>query len=501
MHLPRHNPTCTKVRSHLGSVLADASVALSVLLLGALIFTPLQMGLQPCYSETSPGTNRAFERPSRKQMLSSIQAALPLSIGTVAFVDVNLVPMDRERVVPHQTILVEGRSISAIGPATMRVPTKALRVEGHGLLYLMPGLADMHSHAYEESDFALYLANGVTTLLTLGTPDSFLASRKKLSAGNIVGPTVYAAFFVDGSPPVDPRFFSIKGEDEARNAVDRAKSEGYEFIKVYNNLSSTEFHAILDEARLQRLAVVGHAVRSVELKDALNAGQVMVVHGEEYIYMYFHRSRDIALAKQAADFTRAAGAYVIPNLSAYEAISLQWGKPQQVEKFLSRPEARYLTPYRRRAWEHDDYVVRSGTLAGNLEFLRQFTKALSDAGVPLALGTDSPNIPGMFAGYSIHDDLRNMVQSGLTPYQALSAGTRIPGEFIKKFVPGADSFGTVQVGERADLLLLNHNPLDSVENVREPVGVMAAGRWMPASFLHQRLDTFARTLAAGKCGQ
>src|SRR6516162_4973402 len=108
----------------------------------------------------------------------------------------------------------------------------------------------------------------------------------------------------------------------------------------------------------------------------------MVVHGEKYIYMYFHRSRDIALAKQAADFTRAGGAYVIPNPSAYEAISLQWGKPQQVEKFLSQPEARYLTPYRRRAWEHDDYVVCSGTLAGNLEFLRQFTKALSDAGVP-----------------------------------------------------------------------------------------------------------------------
>jgi len=107
----------------------------------------------------------------------------------------------------------------------------------------------------------------------------------------------------------------------------------------------------------------------------------------------------------------------------------------------------------------------------------------------------------MFAGHSIHDDLRNMVQSGLTPYQALSAGTGVPGEFIKKLVPGADSFGTVQVGERADLLLLNHNPLDSVENVREPVGVMAAGRWMPASFLHRRLDTFARTLAAGKCGE
>lgn len=496
MDLPRNNPACARWHRYLRSVLPAAAPMLCVMLLGAIIFPALQGGLFPAYLRSSPPSARGFERPDRNQMPSSIHSAFPPPLGTVAFVDVNLVPMDREGVIPHQTVVVEGRRISAVGPATMQVPIHSVRVEGYGRLYLMPGLSDMHSHASEESDFTLYVANGVTTILTLGTPESFLATRRKLNAGKMLGPTAYAAFFVDGDPPVDPSFFSVKGEDAARSAVDRAKAEGYEFIKVYNNLGSTEFHAILEEARRQRLAVVGHAVRSVELKDAMNAGQVMVVHGEEYIYMYFHRSRDLALVKQAVDFTRAAGAYVIPNLSAYEAISVQWGKPEQVEKFLSRPEASYLTPCRRRDWQHADYVVRSGTLAGNLEFLRQFTKALSDAGVPLALGTDSPNIPGMFPGYSIHDDLRNMVQSGLTPYQALAAGTRVAGELIKKYVPGAESFGTVQVGNRADLLLLNRNPLDSVENVREPVGVMAAGHWMPASFLHERLDDFAKTFSS-----
>lgn len=430
------------------------------------------------------------------------QATSPTPLGTIAFVNVNLVPMDAERVVPHQTVIVQGRQIVQIGPAaTTDVPAGARRIDGHGALYLMPGLADMHSHASGQDDLTLYVANGVTTILTLGnTPEIFVReTRGRITSGKEIGPTPYVAFFVDGRPPMDPSFFSVQGEDEARGAVTQAKQHGYDFIKVYNNIGNKEFYAILDEARRQHMAVVGHAVRSVELKNALNAGQVMVAHGEEYIYMYFHRDRDRALALKAAQFTRSAGAYVIPNLSAYEAISLQWGKPEQVRAFLARPEAKFFNPCRRQSWANDDYVLRAGTLDGNLQFLRIFTKTLSDTGVPLMLGTDSPNIPGMFAGYSIHDDLRNMVESGLTPYEALSAGTRIPGQFIQKFLLGAEPFGTVSIGARADLLLLKNNPLDSVTAVRESEGVMAAGHWMPSAFLRALLDRYANQYHSAPC--
>jgi Amidohydrolase family len=432
------------------------------------------------------------------------EATSPPPVGTIAFVDVKLVPMDAERVVSHQTVIVQGRQIVQIGPeATTEVPAGARRIDGHGTLYLMPGLADMHSHASRQDDLTLYVANGVTTILTLGnTPEIFVReTRGRITSGKEIGPTPYVAFFVDGHPPVDPSFFSVQGEDEARGAVIQAKLHGYDFIKVYNNIGNKEFYAILDEARRQHIAVVGHAVRSVELKDALNAGQVMVAHGEEYLYMYFHHDRDRTLALKAAQFTRAAGAYVIPNLSAYEAISLQWGKPEQVKAFLTRPEAKFLTPCLRHRWANDDYVQRAGTLDGNLQFLRIFTKTLSDTGVPLMLGTDSPNIPGMFAGYSIHDDLRNMVESGLTPYEALSSGTRIPGQFIAKFVPGAESFGTISIGARADLLLLRNNPMESVNAVREPVGVMAAGHWMPGSFLRALLDRYANQFHSAPCDE
>ena len=220
MDLPRNNPA--RARWH--RYLPRAAPMLCVMLLGAIIFPALQRGLFPAYLRSSPAFARGFERPDRNQMPSSIHSAFPPPLGTVAFVDVNLVPMDREGVVPHQTVVVEGRRISAVGPATMQVPIQSVRVEGHGRLYLMPGLSDMHSHAFEESDFALYVANGVTTILTLGTPESFLATRRKLNAGKMLGPTAYAAFFIDGDPPVDPSFFSVKGEDAARSAVEDRKS-------------------------------------------------------------------------------------------------------------------------------------------------------------------------------------------------------------------------------------------------------------------------------------
>jgi imidazolonepropionase-like amidohydrolase len=113
---------------------------------------------------------------------------------------------------------------------------------------------------------------------------------------------------------------------------------------------------------------------------------------------------------------------------------------------------------------------------------------MQDAGVPLLTGTDSPVIPGMYPGYSIHDDIRTLIDAGLTPYQALTAATRTPGEFIAKFVPTAAHFGTIAAGMRADLILLGANPLENVETLKSPRGVMTAGRWRSAVEMATILD-------------
>jgi imidazolonepropionase-like amidohydrolase len=131
-------------------------------------------------------------------------------------------------------------------------------------------------------------------------------------------------------------------------------------------------------------------------------------------------------------------------------------------------------------------------LTARLNFLKLFTKDMSDAGVPLITGTDAPTIPGLAPGYSLHDDLHALEDAGLSRYQVLSAATRTPGELIRRSVPGSEPFGTITPGSRADLILSAANPLDDLSILRKPVGVMANGKWYSKSDLQALLDQVAK---------
>lgn len=411
-------------------------------------------------------------------------APAPPAATDTAFIDVNVLPMDAERVLTHQTVVVRGRSIVALGPAaSTNVPLGAVRIEGHGNAYLMPGLADMHTHVMTTEDLALYTASGVTTILHMGgaPADLVAGANPDIASGALVGPQIFFALMVDGSNALQR--FVVSTPQQGREAVDLAKANGYDFIKLYNNISAPEFEAIVSEARNQHLAVIGHGVRAVGLPQALFAGQVMVAHAEEFFYTAFNNQADSARIAEVATATARSGAYVTPNLSTFEAISRQWGKPDVVAAWLRDPRAALMTPNMRLNWVDMGYAQRSGSIESILVFLRSFTGALARAGVPLITGTDSPVIPGMFPGSSLLDDLRTLREAGLSPYEALVAATRTPGEFIAHTVPGAEPFGVVKAGMKADLLLLAANPLQDAATLAAPLGVMSAGRWRSAAEL------------------
>ena len=412
-------------------------------------------------------------------------------VGDIAFVNVNVVPMEEERVLEAQTVMVRNGKIAEIGPAAqVAIPGSAYRIDGSGK-YLLPGLADMHTHIYYRDDLLPYVANGVTTVLNMGSPPDILQLRRQVANAEILGPNIFASAFVDGA---GNRGWIVRTPQEARSAVHNIKAQGWDFIKVYNSIAGDVFHALMQEAEAQNLAVIGHGVRAPGMQGILAAGQVMIAHAEEYIYTHFHNSYDANLIPAAIAMTMQASAYLTTTLSAYETILLQWGNPAGRDALMAKPEVKYVHPNWVNDWRSSGrYLNNSGSLVPAFEFQKRFVKAFHDAGVPLLLGTDTPTIPGIVPGFGIHQDLRNLVSSGLRPYDALKAGTYHAGEFIRKYVPGAESFGTITVGKRADLILLTENPLSNVETLTKRAGVMVRGRWLSEGKLQQMLGDLARS--------
>ncbi|HEV2110548.1 MAG TPA: amidohydrolase family protein [Gammaproteobacteria bacterium] len=422
-----------------------------------------------------------------------------------AFVHVNVLPMDTDRVLSDQTVLVQGGKIAALG-ASIPVPNGATVIDGQGSAWLSPGLADMHVHSDTAEDMKVYLANGVTTVLNMGhASEGFMDQlRPAINRGEQPGPHIYVGLMVDGSPQFGDLFITTPAE--ARALVDIAKTNGYDFIKVYNDLSPACFQALIEEGERQQMRIIGHGVTRVGLEKQLAMGQIMVAHTEEFLYTAFSHP-DLSLANPAvadptppktADIPRVIAfvkrdrAFVTADLNTYATIARQWGKPEVLAGYMHSPELRYLSPARRISWSKSGYAKKTGSVDANLAFLTRFTKDMADAGLPLITGTDAPSIPGLVPGYSLHDDMDTLEAAGLSRYQVLAAATRIPGELIRRSIPGAEPFGTVAVGGRADLVLSAGNPLDDLATLRKPLGVMAAGKWYDAPSLQTLLDQVAK---------
>lgn len=415
----------------------------------------------------------------------------------IAIQDVTVVPMDRERLLPAQTVLIENERIIGIGPARkMLIPAGAHRILATHL-YLLPGLMDLHIHfqsgrKINERLLTLFVANGVTTVLNMrGEPD-YLKLRADVAAQKLLGPAIYSTGPFLGDTPGKP-LRTTPAQIKARIAEDRAM--GYNFVKLHGDLSPAAYKQLLLSANTQGLRVVGHVPRNLGVEAALAGRQSAIAHGEEYLYsyFYFHRpdgDRDEpipeldARTKAIAVKTATANVSVMPNLDLFKQIAIQ---AEDLNPLLRRKEVEYLSDAIRKQWWQDNNDYPSRFKGRSLYFrkryriLQKLTKALQNAGARLLIGTDTPT-PCVVPGFSVRDELQDLVDSGLTPYQALRAATANGGEFLRI------KSGTISAGQRADLLLLRANPLTDVRNVAQLAGVILRGRWMPAQELQSMLQ-------------
>ena len=422
---------------------------------------------------------------------------LPIENSPVAFVNVNVVPMDSERILENQTVIVRENVIETIGDsAQVQVPVEAVVVDGTDQ-YLMPGLTDMHVHIEYENDMLLMVANGVTSVrnlwgntgrkLQLGMPDQ-LQLRRQIEAGTLFGPTIYTAGPVmEGSPSFHPIAEPIDLPDKARESVIWQAQQGYDFIKVYDHLSPEVYAAVMETAVANDIPVVGHVPFAVGLDGVLASEQVTIEHLAGYIdsdEATFIIPEDQLV--EYAEKTREAGVWNVVTLSEYPKSK---ETPAGVERLKNQPGmvfqspgVRFLTPFlytmtaKSHTYEGTDYPQRM------LDLNRQMVEALHEAGAGILLGTDAAqayHIPG----FSIHEELALLVDAGLTPYEAIEAGTRNAAAVMGK----QDEFGAIETGKRADLILLAANPLDDVGNIQKRVGVMVNGRFLTATQLQSLL--------------
>jgi imidazolonepropionase-like amidohydrolase len=429
-------------------------------------------------------------------------ALLQSAESIVAFVGVNVLPMDSERTLADHTVIVADERVAAIGPAgSVDVPESAVIIEGAGK-WLLPGLGEMHAHVPPDGEAAervlfLYLSQGITTARGMLGQPGHLSLRERLASGDALGPRLYTS-----GPSLNGN--SIPDADSARAAVMHQVELGYDFMKIHPGLSLEEYDAIAATGTETGLDWAGHVPAEVGLARALEVQQASIDHLDLYMEaivtegtdvsqsLFFGlnlaRSIDEAKIVEVARATAEAGVWNVPTQSLIENMA----STESPESMAAWPSMRYMPPQQVQGWVQQKegflaspaYNPEDAALA--IDVRRRIIKALHDAGAGLLLGSDAPQV-FQVPGFSIQHELEILVESGLTPYEALRVGTYNVAEYFDSL----DEFGTVATGMSADFVVVNGDPLADITNMADRAGVMIRGRWVPASEIEERLETIA----------
>jgi len=416
-----------------------------------------------------------------------------------------------------QTVVIAGDHIVAVTEAAKYQPAKNVRViDGTGQ-YLIPGLWDMHVHAAFGDWFPggrqiilpLFIANGVTGVRDMGGDVPVLMQwRKEIATNQIIGPRmVISGPMLDGYLPDGklrfPSSVPVTTTESAVAAVDSLKNQGVDFIKVQSVISRDAYLAAASEAHKQGLPIVGHVPDKVSLKEVVEAGQKSIEHlmgifegcsTEEDKFIQGQGNLKLLLTTQDQQRCEALIKLLVQN-QTWQVPTLAW---QRGGTFLDQrdlkhqPLDKYVPAYWRDVtWKRFTDEMMPDLLRDPLSLRREYfadnlkmVGAMHHAGVPFMAGTDAA--PGVYImpGFSLHDELANLVEAGFTPMEALQTATSNPA----KFLGIESSFGSIDPGKIADLVLLRADPLVDIQNTQKISAVIANGR----TFDRESLDNLLK---------
>ncbi len=441
------------------------------------------------------------------------------SQSTLAIMHASIIDVSGGPSQPDSTVLVSGDRITAIGSsAKIAVPKDAQVFDATGK-FLIPGLWDMHVHPEGKDYLPLFIANGITGIRVMwGDPEDY-DWRTAIAAGEMIGPRmVIASALVDGPKPYWRGSTSVSNEAQARQAVDKAKQEGADFVKVYQFLPRDLYFDIADEAKKEAIPFAGHVPIAVSAEEASAAGQksfehlvgvlpACSTHSDELLKAgqgdlaeglqskpKFWGPRQQQLRQTMLDtyssekvaalcaVLKRNGTWQVPTLTLLRMFA--YGDEPA---FLNDARLKYIPIRTRRSW--DPSAIDGKRTPEDFAYMkREFQKdldvvsAMQKSGVGILAGTDTAN-PFCFPGFSLHDELGLLVRAGLTPLEALQAATLNPARFQGR----EKDLGTIEQGKMADLVVLDANPLDDIANTKKISAVVSSGKLYSRATLDQML--------------
>ncbi|MCI0589857.1 MAG: amidohydrolase family protein [Planctomycetes bacterium] len=419
------------------------------------------------------------------------------------------------RAVPDQAVVIEGEKIAAVSSSSsFTAPPGATRIDGTGK-FLLPGLFDAHVHYVDTDTFGpLCLANGVVFVRDMGNAtEVILSTRNRLNRGDLLGPEmICTGNIVDGKPPVWPFSEACDTPEEGRAAVRKLRAAAVDQIKVYSRLKKEVYEAVVAEAKAVGLPAVGHIPESCTIDDAIAAGQASNEHmmafgalldrlappsvdrGQDWsgglwpsgrFWFLYPKVDKAALATELRRIAES-GMVQCPTLVVSAGIANAVGKKGDAD-----PRMAYVPASLRSFWAGDKYEGFGRFMKAAGPHMKDMVGDMARAGVPMMVGTDLAN-PYVFAGFSVHDEIGNLVEAGLSPAEALRAATTVPARFC-----GVDRrLGTIEAGKVASMVLLGANPLEDVGNTRKIDSVWLRGRRFDRAALDGLLVEAMETVAA-----
>lgn len=431
-------------------------------------------------------------------LLFAISSSWAIAQQTV-FTNVNVIPMDENRVLENYTVIVAGDRIEKMGPtAEIAIPENARIIDGEGK-YLMPGLAEMHGHVpptrpgptapayfndeYIKNTLFLYISAGITTVRGMLGYEGQLELKDKVNAGMLIGPNLYLA-----GPSFNGN--SVSSPAQARQMVRKQKEEGWDLLKVHPGLNRAEYDAMAETAKEIGISFGGHVPAEVGVVHAIEMGQLTMDHIDGYVaYITAFEKQD--WDQKRADIiqmTKDHGVWIVPTQALWATIigAANYEDMKQYDELKYIPKEVKQNYFNFADNPGSSYTI--GTPEEQAEMRRQLLEEMNNAGVKILMGTDAPQLFSV-PGFSIHRELPHMVAAGMTPYEIIESGTKKVGEYFSN----DDTFGMIMEGQRADMILLKQNPLEDVTHIKDHSGVMVQGKWYSREMIDLKLKAIERS--------